>query len=51
MDTVTMYDVWLAELWVCELSIEVHAACTVDVFGKQASGSPHDAGLDKQCTL
>ena len=38
-------------LRVCEWSTEVHAAGTVDVFGKQASKNAHDVGLDKHCTL
>jgi hypothetical protein len=31
--------------------MEVHAAGTGDVFGKQASKNAHDAGLDKHCTM
>jgi hypothetical protein len=38
-------------LRVCEWSTGIHAACTGDVVGKQASKDPHDAGLDKHCTL
>jgi hypothetical protein len=38
-------------LRVCELSKEVHAACTGDVVAKQASKNAHDTGLDKQFTL
>jgi hypothetical protein len=31
--------------------MEIYAACTGDVFGKQASKNVHDAGLDKYGTL
>jgi hypothetical protein len=46
--------VWFGLDWfglVCEWSMEVHAACTCDIFRTQASKSPHDAGLDKHRTL
>jgi hypothetical protein len=44
----SMREVWLrVYVW----SMEVNAVSTGDVFGKQASKSPYDAGLDKQCTL
>jgi hypothetical protein len=35
----------------CEWSKKVHAAGTDDAFGKKVRESPHDAGLDEQCTL
>jgi hypothetical protein len=36
---------------VCEWSTGVRAEGTGDVLGKQASKDPHDASLDKRCTL
>jgi hypothetical protein len=33
----------------CEWSMEVNAASTGDVYGKQASKTPHDAAFLKQC--
>jgi hypothetical protein len=36
---------------VCEWSMKVHAAGTGGVLGKEAIKKPHDAGLDKQCTV
>jgi hypothetical protein len=38
-------------LRVYEYSTEIHAEGTGNVFGNQASKSPHDAGLNKQFTM